>query len=54
MVLKTVLLARSTPISLGPPYEDSSRVPSGRETLPVSRIQSLSLGSMTTLWTPIR
>ena len=59
MVLKTLSFVKSTPTSLGPPKLE------GRRTtepllgnlyigLPVSRIQSRSLGSTTTLCTAIR
>ena len=48
MVLKTVSLLRLTPINFGPPYEAGALVPSGSAARPVSRIQSLSAGSMTT------
>jgi hypothetical protein len=54
MVVMVESVVRSMPTSFRPPNAEASRVPLGRATRPVSRIQRRSLASMKTLCTLIK
>ena len=51
MLVKTVLVERSIPMSFTPPWVDSTPFPLGVKGRPESRTQSRSMASITNDWT---